>query len=76
MFDRYRTGLGVCCSNAGERCGKHRVARLMRTYKIKALRGYKAPRPIVGRPSLIAPNTLDRQFTVARPDRAWVTDIT
>ena len=61
---------------AGETCGKHRVARLMRINKIKALRGYKAPRPIVGRPSIIAPNRLQREFTVERPDRAWVTDIT
>lgn len=29
---------------AGETCGKHRVARLMCAHKIKALRGYKAPR--------------------------------
>jgi putative transposase len=61
---------------AGETCGKHRVARIMRENKIKALRGYKAPRHIVGRPSIIAPNRLQREFTVARPDRAWVTDIT
>ncbi|SIQ58071.1 HTH-like domain-containing protein [Aquipseudomonas alcaligenes] len=40
---------------AGETCGKHRVARLMRTHKIKALRGYKAPRPIAGRPSILRP---------------------
>ena len=25
---------------------------------------------------LIAPNRLDRQFTVAKPDRVWVGDIT
>jgi putative transposase len=61
---------------AGERCGKHRVARIMRTHKIKALRGYKAPRRIAGRPSIIAPNTLQRGFTVDRQDTAWVTDIT
>lgn len=60
----------------GESCGKHRVARLMRISKIKALRGYKAPRRIVGRPSIIAPNRLQREFTVMHPDRAWVTDIT
>ncbi len=48
----------------------------MRVNKIKALRGYKAPRVIHGRPSIIAPNTLAREFTVARPDQAWVTDIT
>jgi putative transposase len=61
---------------AGETCGKHRVARIMRINNIKALRGYKAPRHIVGRPSIIAPNRLQREFTVEQPDRAWVTDIT
>lgn len=61
---------------AGESCGKHRVAALMRTNKIKALRGYKAPRAIKGRPSIIAPNRLNRAFTVDAPNKAWVTDIT
>ena len=60
----------------GEACGRHRVARIMREHRIKALRGYKAPRHIAGRPSIIAPNHLKREFTVAQPDRAWVTDIT
>lgn len=57
---------------AGESCGKHRVAALMRTNKIKALRGYKAPRAIKGRPSIIAPNHLNRAFTVDAPNKAWV----
>jgi putative transposase len=61
---------------AGETCGKHRVARIMREHRIKALRGYKAPRPIAGRPSIIAPNKLQREFSVGEADRAWVTDIT
>ena len=61
---------------AGESCGKHRVARIMRENRIKALRGYKAPRHIAGRPSIIAPNRLNREFTVARRDQVWVTDIT
>jgi putative transposase len=60
----------------GETCGVHRVARIMRINQIKALRGYKAPRSIAGRPSIIAPNTLQREFTVELPNRAWVTDIT
>jgi putative transposase len=60
----------------GETCGRHRVARIMRMNKIKALHGYKVPRVIAGRPSIIAPNRLQREFTVAQPDRAWVTDIT
>jgi putative transposase len=61
---------------AGERCGKHRVARIMRENKIKAIHGYKVPRVIVGRPSILAPNKLQRAFTVEQPDRVWVTDIT
>lgn len=61
---------------AGETCGKHRVARIMRANKIKAIRGYKAPRHIAGRPSIITPNHLNRAFTVDTPDRFWVTDIT
>lgn len=61
---------------AGETCGKHRVARIMREHKIQALRGYKAPRHIAGRPSIIAPNRLNREFTVAQPAQAWTTDIT
>ena len=60
----------------GETCGRNRVARIMRFNKIKALRGYKAPRVIHGRPSIIAPNQLQREFTVDRPDYGWVTDIT
>ena len=60
----------------GETCGKHRVARLMRANQIRAVRGYRMPRGGGGRPSLIAPNTLQREFTVARPNHVWVTDIT
>ena len=48
----------------------------MRVNKIRALRGDKAPRRIVGRPAIIAPNRLQREFTVDCPDQAWVTDIT
>ena len=48
----------------------------MREHKIKAVRGYKAPHKIAGRPTIIAPNHLQRQFTVDAPDKAWVTDIT
>jgi len=61
---------------AGERVGRKRVARLMREHRIRAIRGYKKPRHLVGMPSVIAPNRLQRQFTVDRPDSAWVTDIT
>ncbi len=60
----------------GETCGKHRVARIMRVNGIKAIHGYKIPRGPYGRPSIITPNKLQREFTVEQPDLAWVTDIT
>jgi putative transposase len=61
----------------GETCCPNRVARLTRIAGIKAQIGYKR-RPGVygGRPSIVIDNTLDRQFDVAAPDKAWVTDIT
>ena len=61
---------------AGESIGRKRVARIMRTHGIRVIRGYKIPRKVVSMPSVIAPNRLQRQFTVERPDVAWVTDIT
>ena len=61
---------------AGERIGRKRVARIMRTHRIQAIRGYRAPRHGHSTPSVIAPNRLQRHFTVDYPDRAWVTDIT
>jgi putative transposase len=61
---------------AGETCSKHRVARIMRANNIKALHGYRAPRYTRGATSLLMPNTLQRGFTVQRPNQAWVTDIT
>jgi len=61
---------------AGETCSKHRVARIMRANNIKALHGYRAPRYARGVPALLTPNTLQRGFTVHRPNHVWVTDIT
>jgi putative transposase len=61
---------------AGETCSKHRVARLMRENKLRALHGYRIRRWSVGKPAILIPNLLQRQFTVTRPNKAWVTDIT
>jgi putative transposase len=61
---------------AGETCSQHRVERLMRVNRIKALHGYRAPRPVRGAASVLVPNTLQRRFTVDKPNQAWVTDIT
>ncbi len=61
----------------GETCCPNRVARLTRLAGIRAQIGYKRrPGSDGGKPSLAVDNTLDRQFDVAAPDRAWVTDIT
>jgi putative transposase len=61
---------------AGETCSKHRVARLMREANLRALHGYRMRRWSVGKPSVLVPNLLQRQFTVTAPNKAWVTDIT
>jgi putative transposase len=61
---------------AGEGCSKHRVARLMREHQLRARHGYRLRRWSVGRPSVLIPNLLKRQFTVTRRNKAWVTDIT
>jgi putative transposase len=61
---------------AGETCSKHRVTRLMREHRLRALHGYRTRRWSVGKPAVLIPNLLQRQFTVSRPNKAWVTDIT
>ena len=61
---------------AGETCSKHRVARLMRQNNLRALHGYRTRRVAVSKSSVLIPNVLQRQFTVTRPNKAWVTDIT
>src|SRR5947208_1967890 len=61
---------------AGETCSKHRVERLMRENSLRALHGYRTRRWSVGKPSVLIPNLLKRQFTATRPNIAWVTDIT
>jgi putative transposase len=61
---------------AGETCSKHRVTRLMRVNNLRALHGYRTRRWSVSKPSALIPNILQRQFTVTRPNKALVTDIT
>ena len=61
----------------GERCGKHRVYKLMRLEGLAAQRGYgRRPRHHSGTPASVAPNRLQQNFSVAAPNRTWVTDIT
>lgn len=60
----------------GETCSKHRVARLMRESGLRALHGYRTRNIPAPKPHVLIPNLLQRQFTVSRPNEAWVTDIT
>ena len=61
---------------AGETCSKHRVARLMRVNKIRALHGYRTRHSAASKPSVLIPNLVKRNFDVSRPNKVWVTDIT
>ena len=48
----------------------------MRLANLRALHGYRTRRWAVGKPSVLIPNLLKRQFTATKPNVAWVTDIT
>jgi putative transposase len=48
----------------------------MRQANLRAAHGYRTRRSAVGKPSVLIPNLLQRQFTVTRRNTAWVTDIT
>jgi putative transposase len=60
----------------GETCGIHRVARIMRRQRIRALRGYKRPRYKAGTPAALSPNLLQQDFQTSGPNQSWTTDIT
>ena len=61
----------------GEACGKHRVARLMRTEGLRSQTGYRRrPGRYGGKPPVASSNHLARQFNVTEPNKIWVTDIT
>jgi putative transposase len=62
----------------GHRCGRHRVARLMRAEGRQARRRRRRlPTDADTRlPSAIAPNLLDRQFEATAPNQRWVADFT
>ena len=62
----------------GLRCGRKRVARLMRVYKLvaKTVRPFKVVTPDSTHTLPVAPNRLNQQFNADRPDQIWLTDIT
>ena len=62
----------------GHRCGRHRVARLMRAEGLQGRRRRRRlPIDTGVRPECaIASNVLDRQFEADAPNRRWVADFT
>ena len=57
----------------GESCGKHRVARLLKLEGLRSQTGYRRrPGMRGGKPAVVAPNHLQRQFSVAQPNQSWV----
>lgn len=62
---------------AGYECGYNTVERLMRDNEIQPKRRRKFKSTTDSNHAFpIAPNVLDREFTVEEPDEVWVTDIT
>ena len=61
----------------GVRCGKNRVARIMRQAGLRSRTKKKFKATTNSRHNLpVAPNLLNQDFTVDTPDRTWVGDIT
>lgn len=61
----------------GAACGKHHVARLRRMHGIVTHRRRRFRITTCSKHQhWIAPNLLDRRFSVAHPDRVWVGDVT
>jgi transposase InsO family protein len=62
----------------GKRCGRKRVARLMRENDVRA-KQCKKHKPMTtdsNHDLPVAPNILDRRFHWEQPNQAWVTDLT
>jgi transposase InsO family protein len=61
----------------GKRCGRNRVARLMRQHGICARRPRRRVRTTDSKHNRpVAPNLLARRFQAERPDQKWVADLT
>jgi len=82
LHDQHRQTCGAdktwhLLTQAGEVCGRHRVARLRRSHGIVAIRMKRFHASYAARNSEpAAENLLDQNFTVALPDRLWAADTT
>ncbi len=56
--------------------GRYKVRRLMQALSLKAKRPKQHRYPVAGKPSAIAPNTLNRQFNPPIANSHWTGDIT
>ncbi|QSQ40437.1 IS3 family transposase [Xanthomonas translucens pv. translucens] len=61
---------------AGERCSRHRVLRLMKAEGLRAQVGYGRKPRHHGGPVGVVTNVLNREFAPQAPNKVWVTDIT
>ena len=75
-LEGYEERLLRLASQTAETCSKHRVARLMQVNKIRALHGYRTRHYSSGKPSVLIPDLVKRNFDVSHPNKIWVTDIT
>lgn len=57
-------------------CSENRAARLMRNAGLAARRRRRRLPFVAGKPSVVAPNVLDRQFQATGPNQKWVADFT
>lgn len=60
----------------GERCGLHRIERLMRSQALRARPRRRGLPQDKGARSVIADNVLDRQFQAEAPNQKWLADFT
>ena len=57
-------------------CGLHRIERLMKTQALRARPRRRGLPKDDGQRSMIAPNTLAREFHAERPNQRWIADFT
>lgn len=61
----------------GHECGRGRVERLMRRFGIRSKLKRKFRKTTdSGHSERISPNLVDRNFTVSKPNKTWVSDVT